>query len=45
MEAVRHLEFEFWHHGPYTKSSTTYDYVVKTGCLSHLSRWRYCDFI
>jgi len=45
MGAVRHLEFEFCHSGPPTKSTMQFDYLVKIWGRSDLRRRRYCNFM
>jgi len=45
MAAVRHLELEFCHSGPPTKSTMLFGCPVKIWCRSDICRRRYCDFI
>jgi len=40
--AVRHLELEFCHSGPPTKSTVRFDYPIKIWCRSDLRRQRKC---
>ena len=45
MAAVRHLELEFCHSGPPTKSTVLFGCPVKIWCRSDFCRRRYCDFM
>jgi len=45
MAAVRHLELEFCHSRPPTKSTMLFGCPVKIWCRSDFCRRRYCDFM